>query len=110
MSAFYEVFPHNNDMKKNFDKKIARVTNLQGMKKLWDHLKATKQVARGSFCLSSKGFIGSDAYLRAVEFGNHWEILLGVFKEEMIFQHLNEEVPDMPAKSPVNQIKRLKMV
>ena len=97
-------------MKKDFDKEMVRISNLQGMKKLWDHLKTTKQVARGIFCPSSKGFIGSDAYLRAVEFGNHWGILLGVFKKEMIFQHLNEEVPDMPAKSPVNQIKRLKMV
>lgn len=109
ISSYYEFFPHNNDMKKDFDKETARVTNLLGMKKLWEHLKTTKQVARGEFCPSSKGFIASDGYIRAVEFGNKWGLELGVFKEEKLFEHLQENNPIIaPAQTAPS--KRLKMV
>lgn len=92
ISTYYEMYPHNNDMKKDFDQEVARQTNLSGMRRLWEHLKTTQQVARAEFCPSSKGFQVSDGYLRAVEFGNKWGLELGVFKEEKIFEHLNENV------------------
>lgn len=110
IGSYYEMFPHNNDMKKDFDKEVARITNLSGMKKLWDHLNHNQVVARGEFCPSSKGFVASDGYLRAVEFGNKWGLELGVFKEEKIFEHLNENVPISAPAPAVQQSKRLKMV
>lgn len=110
ISTYYEMFPHNNDMKKDFDKETARVTNLVGMKRLWDHLHVSRLVARGEFCPSSKGFVASDGYLRAVEFGNKWALELGVFKEEKKFEHLNENEPIVAPKAAAAPIKRLKMV
>lgn len=110
ISAYYEMFPHNNDMKKDHDKETARVTNLVGMKKLWDHLRANQLVARGEFCSSSKGFIASDGYLRAVEFGNKWGLELGVFKEEKKFDHLNENIPIVAPAAPAATTRKLKMV
>lgn len=110
ISAYYEMFPHNNDMKKDHDKETARVTNLVGMKKLWDHLRANQLVARGEFCASSKGFVSSDGYLRAVEFGNKWGLELGVFREEKKFDHLNENIPIVAPAVPVATTRRLKMV
>lgn len=110
ISAYYELFPHNNDMKKDFDKETARVTNLVGMKKLWEHLNHNGLVARGEFCPSSKGFVASDGYIRAVEFGNKWGLELGVFKEEKIFEHLEENVPIQAPVASSTQVKRLKMV
>lgn len=110
IASYYEIFPHNNDMKKDFDKETARITNLVGMKKLWEHLKTTNQVARGEFCASSKGFVASDGYIRAIEFGNKWGLELGVFKEEKVFEHLNENVPIVAPTPVANPTKRLKMV
>lgn len=111
ISSYYEIFPHNNDMKKDFDKEVALQTNLAGMRRLWEHLKTTKQVARGEFCASSKGFQVSDGYLRAVEFGNKWGLELGVFKEEKLFEHLNENVPSTATptqtEAPKKRIKTI---
>jgi hypothetical protein len=109
IASYYELFPHNNDMKKDFDKEVARITNLATMRKLWEHLKANQLVARGEFCPSSKGFVSSDGYLRAIEFNNKWGIELGVFREEKVFQHLNEEVPLVPIQS-TSPLRKLKMV
>ena len=109
IATYYELYPHNNDMKKDFDKETARVTNLSGMKKLFDYLDSNQLVARGEFCPSSKGFVASDGYIRAVKFGNKWALELGVFKEEKVFEHLNEEVPAVPVQT-ATPIKRLKMV
>lgn len=109
ISTYYELFPHNNDMKKDFDKQRAVISNMTGMKKLWDYLYTNKLVARGEMCISSKGFIASDAYIRAVKFGNKWILELGIFKEEKIFDHLQEEIPLAPVQSDQTK-KRLKMV
>lgn len=110
IASYYEMYPHNNDMKKDFDKETARITNLSGMKKLWDYLKANQVCARGEFCPSSKGFVASDGYLRAIEFGNKWGLELGVFKEEKVFEHLQENVPINAPTQTTNPMKRLKMV
>jgi len=99
ISTYYELFPHNNDMKKDWDKEVARVTNLTGMKKLWDYLDQNQVVARGEFCASSIGFGESYGYLRAVKFGNKWCLELGVFKQEKIFQHLQETIPAIPTQT-----------
>lgn len=108
ISTYYETFPHNNDMKKDFDRETARLTNLAGMKKLFDHLEANNLVARGEFCPSSKGFMASDGYLRPVRIGNKWALELAVFKEEKLFEHLNDDQPvQVPQAAPT---KRLKMV
>ncbi len=110
IATYYEIFPHNNDMKKDFDKETARITNLVGMKRLWDYLKHNQLCARGEFCPSSKGFIASDGYLRAIEIGNDWGLELGVFKEEKKFEHLNENIPIVAPIATAPASKRLKMV
>lgn len=109
ISAFYELYPSTNDMKKDFDRERARITNLTGMKKLWDHLDQNGLVARGEFCVSSKGFVASDGYIRAIKFGNKWGLEIGVFKEEKIFEHLEEDIPHQ-ITMPLPSAKRLKMV
>ncbi len=109
ISTYYETFPDTNDMKKDYDKEVARITNLTGMKKLWNYLHQNQLVARGEMNTSSKGFINSDGYLRAVEFGNKWTLELGIFKQEKIFEYLQEGVPALPAVSATSA-KRLKMV
>ena len=108
ISTYYETFPSTNDMKKDYDKERARITNLTGMKKLYDYLKSNGLVARGEFSASSKGFVVGDAYIRAVSFGNKWCLEMGVFKEEKVFEHLQEDVPQIPQAQPT--AKRLKMV
>lgn len=109
IASYYEMYPHNNDMKKDFDKETARITNLHGMKKLWEHLKQTQQVARGEFCAASKGFIASDGYLRAIEVGNKWGLEMGVFREEKVFEHLHDNIPiDIP--HTVAPTRKLKMI
>lgn len=110
IATYYETFPHTNGMKKDFDKETARITNLTGMKRLWDHLHQNQLVARGEFCPSSKGFVSSDGYLRAVEFGNKWGLELGCFKEEKIFEHLQENVPLLPVAATTGSVRKLKMV
>jgi hypothetical protein len=78
------------------------------MKKLLDHLEANNLVARGEFCPSSKGFMASDGYLRAVRIAGKWALELSVFKEEKLFEHLNDDTPiQVPQQAPT---KRLKMV
>jgi len=109
ISAYYELFPHNNDMKKDIDKERSIITNLAGMKKLWDYLDQNKVVARGEMIVSSKGFLSSDGYIRAIKFGNKWTLEVGIFKEEKVFEHLQEEVPQMPTQL-THQRKKLKMV
>lgn len=109
ISSYYELYPHTNDMKKDFDRERARIVNLNGMKKLWDYLDKNNLVARGEFCVSSKGFVASDGYIRAVKFGNKWGLEIGIFREEKIFEHLQEEVPQVPTEQATGR-RKLKMV
>jgi len=110
ISSYYELYPGTNDMKKDFDRERARITNLNGMKKLFDYLDQNNLVARGEFCVSSRGFLASDGYIRAVKFGNKWGLEIGIFKEEKIFEHLQEEVPQIPDTAPATGRRKLKMV
>jgi hypothetical protein len=110
IDKFYEVFPSDNGMKKDIDKQVAVRTNLSGMRKLWEHLIKESKLARGEFCPSSRGFVYSDAFIRAVEFGNKWGLEIGVFKEEKIFHHLNEGVPTQVSTPTQQPRKKLKMV
>ena len=107
IDKYYEIFPHDNDMKKDFDREKAVIVNLHGMRKLWEYLKENQLCARGEMIVSSKGFVSSDAYLKPIEFGNKWGLTLGIFKEEMIFNHLNEALPQVPQ---IQQKKKIKMV
>jgi len=110
ISAYYELSPDDNGMKKDFDRERAVQANLFQMRKLWEYLNENQVVARGEFCTSSRGFVASDGYIRAVGFGNKWGLEIGVFKEEKIFQHLNEGIP-AEAQAPVaTKGRRLKMV
>lgn len=102
ISSYFELSPSANDMKKDLDRARAIQANLSQMRKLWEYLRKNKTVARGEFCASSRGFMVSDAYIRAVAFdiadsqGNlkeKWGLEIGVFKEEKVFKHLNEGVP-----------------
>jgi hypothetical protein len=110
ISKFYEVFPSDNGMKKDIDREVAVRSNLSSMRKLWEYLKENKKVARGEFCPSSRGFVASDGYVRAVEFGNKWGLEIGIFKEEKIFTHLNEGIPDASTIPQQQSTKKLKMV
>jgi hypothetical protein len=109
IASYYETYPDDNGMKKDFDRERAKSSNLSQMRKLWEHLDANQLVARGEFCTSSRGFVASDGYLRAVKFGNKWGIEIGVFKEEKVFEHLNEGLPkEVPQE--VASRRKLKMV
>jgi hypothetical protein len=109
VKKYYEVYPSNNGMKKDFDRKRAESANLAQMKKLWDYLKKEQVLARGEFNPSSRGFIASDAYIRAVEINGLWGLEIGVFSEERVFEHLNEMKPIVvPQEQPV--AKKLKRV
>jgi len=111
IASYYEIFPDDNGMKKDFDRERAQATNLFQMRKLWEHLDSNGLVARGEFCTSSRGFVASDGYLRAVKFGNKWGLEIGVFKEEKVFEHLNEGLPkEVSAQEVPAGRKKLKMV
>ena len=111
IGTFYEVFPSDNDMKKDYDKARAIQANTVQMRKLWEYLTEKKVVARGEFCTSSKGFVASDGYIRAICLdGNKWGLEIGVFKEEKIFEHLQEGTPSEVVPAPAKKGKKLKMV
>ena len=111
ISKFYELFPDEDGHKKDADKDQARRKNLVGMRALWEYLHTNAVVARGEFNVSSAGFLTTDGYIRSISFGNKWDLEIGVFKEEKIFQHLQEGVPELMAVSavPVGGINRLKI-
>jgi len=111
IDKYYEVYPSDNKMKKDFDRDIAIKTNLSHMYKLWKYLTENDVCARGEFCTSSRGFMASDGYIRAISIEGKWALEIGVFKEEKIFQHLNEGKPEaVKASAQVGGRKRLKMV
>ena len=113
ISAYYEIYPDDNGMKKDIDRNRAVQANASGMYKLWEHLHTTNQVARGEFCPASKGFVASDGYIRAIKNGEkNWALEIGVFKEEKVFQHMQEGIPT-GAEIPVADKpkgKRVKMI
>ena len=88
IDRFYEIYPSDNDMKKDIDRKRAIACNTSQMYKLWEYLRKENKVARGEFCPASRGFIASDGYIRAIETDGKWGMEIGVFKEEKVFQHL----------------------
>ena len=110
ISKYYEVYPSDNGMKKDIDRQVAVRANLSSMRRLWEYLMKEGKVARGEFCPSSRGFVASDGYVRAIEFGNKWGLEIGVFKEEKIFSHLNEGIPSASTIPQVAGRKKLKMV
>lgn len=111
IDKFYEIYPSNNGMKKDFDRDIAIKTNLSHMYKLWQYLTENDMCARGEFCTSSRGFVASDGYIRGISIEGKWGLEIGVFKEEKIFEHLNEGKPKaIQAAAQAGSRKRLKMV
>lgn len=110
IANYYELYPSSDNMKNDSDKETARIFNLCGMKKLWEHLYNNKLVARGEMCISSRGFVASDGYLRAIQFGNHWGLELGIFRECKVFEHLQEKNNNIVQIPQIQQAKRLKMV
>lgn len=112
IDKFYEIYPDDDGCSKDFDKECSRRKNLVGMRRLWEHLDSTGSVARGEFNTSSRGFESSDGYIRAIKFGNKWALELGVLKEEKVFQHLQEGVPEIntTTQSGVRPVLKLKRV
>jgi len=110
ISTYYETFPDINGMKKDIDRERAIKGNLYQMRKLWEYLDKNQVVARGEFCPSSRGFMASDAYIKIDN--TKWGLEIGVFKEEKLFEHLNEKLPERIETVTVKstQGKRLKMV
>lgn len=111
ISAYYELSPATNDMKKDADKEIALNSNLQQMHTLWKYLYENKLIARAEFCVSSRGFIVSDGYIRAISIdGNKWTLELGVFKEAKIFTHMNEGEPVVREQTNQPEFAKVKMI
>jgi hypothetical protein len=112
IGTYYELFPDDNGMKKDIDRKRAVDTNLFSMRNLWEKLRKEKIVARAEFIPSSRGFIASDGYIRAIEIEGKWGLEVGVFKESKVFQHLNEPTAGEEKMEPVmiGKTKRLKNV
>ncbi len=111
ISAYYEMYPDDNGMKKDFDRDRAKQANLAQMYRLWKHLDDNNLVARGEFCTSSRGFVASDGYIRAISIAGKWGLEIGVFKEEKVFTTLHEGEPTavaMPTSKPKG--KKIKMV
>ncbi len=80
-----------------------RISNLMGMRKLWEKLIKEGAVAGGNFNGSSGNFKPGMAFVRAIKInGNKWGLELGVFKEEKIFEFLQEGAPHAIAV-PVQQ-------
>jgi len=102
ISAYYEIFPDDNGLKKDIDKQVAINANLRGMYQLWEHLRKTGMVARGVFCPSSRGFVESDGYIRAIKIEGKWGLEIGQFKMEKRFIHLQEGAPSATTAVPVN--------
>ncbi len=75
IDKYYEIFPSANDMKKDIDKDLAIRANLSQMYKLWERLHNNGEVARGEFCVSSRGFVASDGYIRAIEIDKKWTLI-----------------------------------
>lgn len=110
IGTYYELSPSDDDMKKDRDRKVALNKNLNNMRKLWKYLDENKMVARGEFCPASRGFVASDGYIRAIKInGDKWGLEIGVFKEEKVFQHLQEGEPKK-VEEVKGKSKKLKMV
>jgi hypothetical protein len=111
IDKYYELFPSNNGMKKDHDREVAERSNLSQMYKLWKYMMENDVCARGEFCTSSRGFVASDGYIRPISIEGKWGLEIGVFKEEKIFEHLNEGEPKaIQAAAVTGSRKRLKMV
>jgi hypothetical protein len=110
IDKYYEMFPSNNDMKKDIDRQVATRSNLSQMYKLWERLHNNGEVARGEFCVSSKGFVASDGYIRAFSIDGKWTLEVGVFKEEKVFNYLNDGKPTDTAMPKVAPAKRIRMI
>jgi hypothetical protein len=112
MSAFYEVFPDDDSMKKDIDRARAEQKNKSGMYKLWKYLMDNNKVARAEFCPASRGFMYSDGYIRPVQIDDtKWGLEIGVFKEQKVFQHLQEGVPQkVEEKVEETTKKKIKMI
>lgn len=115
IDKYYEIFPSDDGMKKDIDRTVSLNRNLMQMRKLWEYLRTNEVVARGELCTSSRGFVASDGYIRAVSFYNGkielWGLEIGIFREEKVFSHLNDSVPtSMPTMATIQPTKRLKMV
>lgn len=113
ISTYYELFADDNGMKKDIDKQRAVQANTSQMYKLWEYLYVNALVARGEFCPSTRGFVASDGYIRAITINGKWGLEVGVFKEQKTFLYLNEGKPqdiqlapadDAPKKTRIKRI------
>lgn len=109
IDKFYELTPSNNDTKSDYDRKIAIATNLSNMRRLWEYLSEEKIVGRAEFIVSSRGFVASDGYIRAVEFDDKWGLEIGVFKERKVFEFLQTQKSFETTSAPT-QKKKVKMI
>jgi len=110
ISAYYEVYPDNNGMKKDIDRQKAEAANNTQMYKLWKYLDDNQLVARGEFNPASRGFIASDGYIRAIKVGGGWALEIGVFKEQKTFNHLQVGEPKAVKVKSKSKGSRIKLV
>lgn len=109
ISTYYELFADDNGMKKDIDKQRAVQANTSQMYKLWEYLHDNKLVARGEFCPSTRGFIASDGYIRAIKINGKWGLEIGVFKEQKTFLYLNEGKPQDTQFVPSEETKKTRI-
>jgi len=93
VGPYYELYPCDNSLKKKADRDITIAQNRNQMFKLWEYLDKENVVARGEFNASTRpGFISSDGFIRAVRVnGTKWTLEIAQFKEEKIFNHIQED-------------------
>lgn len=102
----------------DYERNQTKMANMVGMRKLWDKLMVEKTVAVGEFCTSTGSTKAGLAFLRplhmmyATDAGmtEKWGMELGVCKEEKIFNHLYDGIPQMEINTPeaTNAPRRLK--
>ena len=104
---YQEIFADNGASSKkkisDFERDQTELANKVGMRKLWDKLMAEKVVAVGEFCTSTGSTKAGLAFLRPLHFMmatdtgmvEKWGMELGVCKEEKIFNHLYEGMPQV---------------
>lgn len=102
VERYYELAPSTGASAKgkkkvsDKDRDATRISNMVGMRKLWDKLIGEQVVAGGAFNASTGSFKPGMAWIRAIKVnGTKWGLELGVFKEEKIFSHLQEGVPQV---------------
>jgi len=91
IDAYYQIMPSAGKSKKDYDKNITKRANTIGLKKLWDKLISTEQVAKAEFNMRD-GKLPNYAFIRAVQInGTKWTLEIGRYKQQKLFSWVEEK-------------------